>query len=262
MELALAATVRNRGKDRLRIASLATRHARNGNTRNQERNLVLLRHRVSGNLFEFFGMRRTDDSTQVTEVTIPFENLVGNGVEGTRDVARVITADNGHVLEIVRTLVARAEQHVSAILGIFTNKRTDGIGAHPRADRHGISLVHIVGGRRIGGTRLADVSALGVENHRNASTAVSFDKFLQHKHRLHTHAFVVGAIRLYHGGRHVTLERAFQNVEVEALDLLFGAAFERNEFQDRIHAEAYRVTALGYSLFETFMEVRHYFRSS
>ena len=159
-------------------------------------------------------------------------------------------------------LVAGTEQHVSTVLGILANERAHGIGTHPRTHRHCVGLVHVVGGGSVGGARLADVTALGVENHRDAGTAVGLDEFLQHEHRLHAHAFVVGAVRLYHGGSHVTLESAFQNVEVEALDLFFGAAFERDELKDRVHTEAHRIAALGDPLLETFMEIRHYFSSS
>ena len=223
---------------------------------------MLLRDRVGGNLFEFLGMRRTDDCTQVPETSVPFHNLVGNGVERLRIVARVIAADDRHVLEIVCTLVARAEQHVGAVLGVLADERADGIGTHPRRNRHGICLVHVVGGSRIRGTRLADVAALCIQNNGNARAPVVGNQLLQHKHRLHAHAFVIGAVGFYHGGLHVTAQCAFQNVGIEALDFLFGAAFERDKLQDRVHAEAYRVPALRDSLFEKFVEIRHYLSSS
>ena len=55
VELALAATVRDCGKYRLRIAPLPTGDTGDRHARNQERDFVLLRDRVGGNLLEFLG---------------------------------------------------------------------------------------------------------------------------------------------------------------------------------------------------------------
>ena len=149
-------------------------------------------------------------------------------------------------------LVARAEQDVRTVFGIFADERANGIGTHPRRHRHGIGLVHIVSGSRIGGARLTDVTALCIQNNGDACAAIISNQLLQHEHRLHAHAFVVSAVRLHHGGRHVTLETAFQNFGIETLDLVFGTTFGAarvDQLHDRIHAEANRVTALGDTFF-------------
>ena len=265
MELALAATVRDCGKNRLRIATLPTGDTGDRHARNQERDFVLLRDRVGGNLLEFLGVSRAHDRTQVTETAVPFHNLVGNGVERLRIVTRVIATDNGHVLEIVRTLVARTEQHVRAVLGILADERANGIGPHPGRNRNRVCTIHIVGRVRVCRTRLADIAALRVENHGNARTPVVGNQLLQHKHRLHAHAFVVSAVRLHHCGRNASPERLFQDFGIEALDFLFGTTLRAarvDKLEHRVHAEAHRVTALGNALLETCMEIRHYLSSS
>ena len=252
MELALATAIGDSGQDRLRVTALATGHTWDRNARNQERDFMLLRNTVGGNLFQFFRMGRTDHGSEVTEASVPFKNLVCNGVEGARDIARVVTADNAHVLEIVGALVARTEQHVGTVLGILAHKRTDGIRAHPRRNRHRVGAVHIVGGRRIGGARLADITALGIEHHGDSCAPVSGNQFLEHKHRLHADAFVIGAVRFHDRGLHVTAQRAFQNLKVEALDLFFVRTCGNtrvDQLEDRVHPQANRVTALLDALF-------------
>ena len=205
MELALAATVSDCRKHGLRVTTLTARNTRNRNTRNQERNFVLVGHRVSGNLFEFFRMRCTDHGTEVTEVGVPFHNLVSYRIEGFGNIAWIIATGHRQILEVVGALVTRAEQHISTVFRIFANERTHGISPHPRGNRHGVGLVHIVSGGCISGARLTDVTTLCIQNNGDACAAIISNQLLQHEHRLHAHAFVVSAVRLHHGGRHVTL---------------------------------------------------------
>ena len=214
-----------------------------------------MRH-VTRDIFEFARIGGTDNSTEVALACVPFHNLVCNGVESFCGVA------NRQILEVVSTLVACAEEHVGTVFAIFANERTDGIGPHPRRDGHGVCTVNIISGVCVGGTGLTNVTALCIQDNRDASTSVIGNELLQNEHRLHTHAFVISAVRLYDGRLHVTLEAAFQNVGIEALDAVFGSAFERDELEHRVHAHADRVTALRNTLFKAIVKARHYFNSS
>ena len=262
MELALAATVLDSVEHGLCIAALTARHARNGHARNEERNFVLVSNSIGRNLLKFFRMGCTNNGTKVALVSIPFHNLVCYGIERFGNVARIVTASNRQILEVVSALVACAEEHVGTVFAIFANERTDGIGTHPRRDGHGVCTVNIVSGVGVGGTGLANVTALCIQDNRDASTSVIGNELLQNEHRLHAHAFVISAVRLYDSRLHITLEAAFQDVGIEALDAVFGSAFERDELEHRVHAHAHRVTALCNTLFKAIVKARHYFNSS
>ena len=105
MELALAATVRNRLQNGLCIAALSAGNSRNGNPRDEEWNFVLRCGKKRSNPFKFFGMRRSDDRAQVA--VVPFENLAC-------DLEKCGFAVYWHILKVRCALVACTEKQIDA----------------------------------------------------------------------------------------------------------------------------------------------------